>query len=162
MRHLSLPLVSPESDSKVFNQIIYLGAATINAPRSQTEIQRNMKILHEQSSDQAIEVKLTVPTTSEGSVVLVTGNILVILYHAPLECLKCGCFRCLGCMKIPLMWKLLVLKFIASFSVPAVLRIQRKRRVLHLPAVMVPQQRLLFFNVMFSNVMLQKTCVNAL
>lgn len=47
----------------------YLGAAAINAPKSEAEIQRNMSILNEQSLEQAIKVSVSVPSSSDGTVV---------------------------------------------------------------------------------------------
>jgi len=49
--------------------VSYLGAAAINAPKSEAEIQRNMSILNEQSSGQAIKVSVSVPSSSDGTVV---------------------------------------------------------------------------------------------
>jgi hypothetical protein len=68
---LDLFLESPPEDDNcaIFNRIAYLGAATVNAPRSENELQRNMAILSRQSSGQPIEVKMTVPNSSDGSVV---------------------------------------------------------------------------------------------
>ncbi|XP_076042421.1 rab GTPase-activating protein 1-like isoform X3 [Oratosquilla oratoria] len=54
----------------IFNRVAYLGAASINAPRSECEIQRNMAILNEQEQEQAIEVSVSVPSTSEGYVII--------------------------------------------------------------------------------------------
>lgn len=57
-------------DCTIFGGVSYLGAASINAPKSETEIHRNMAILNEQSSNQvAIKVSVSVPSCSEGSVV---------------------------------------------------------------------------------------------
>lgn len=54
-----------------FDGICYLGSAAINAPKSEAEIQRNMAILNEQSSEQVImKVSVSVPSSSEGIVVL--------------------------------------------------------------------------------------------
>lgn len=52
-----------------FSGVTYLGAATINAPKSEPEIQRNMAILNEQSSEQGIKVAVSVPSSSQGVVV---------------------------------------------------------------------------------------------
>ena len=56
----------PEEDS-VYAGITYLGSASVNAPRSMAEINRNMSILNEQSQC-AIPILLTVPNKSEGIV----------------------------------------------------------------------------------------------
>ena len=53
--------------SIVFTGVTYLGSATVNAPRSELEINRNMMILNEQSQ-MAIPVVLSVPSHSEGTV----------------------------------------------------------------------------------------------
>ncbi|XP_046442776.1 rab GTPase-activating protein 1-like isoform X3 [Daphnia pulex] len=53
----------------LFNRIAYLGAATVNAPRSENEIARNMAIMR-QSSGQPIPITLSIPNNCDGSVVL--------------------------------------------------------------------------------------------
>ena len=55
-------------DHCVFHRVQYLGAASINAPRSEPEIQRNMAILNAEAAQQAIAVCVAVPTTPQGSV----------------------------------------------------------------------------------------------
>nr|XP_045587262.1 rab GTPase-activating protein 1-like isoform X3 [Procambarus clarkii] len=61
-------------DYTIFNRVTYLGAASINAPRSEAEIQRNMAILNaqaqEQAQEQALEVSVSVPSNSEGYVII--------------------------------------------------------------------------------------------
>lgn len=55
----------------VFSNVVYLGCAAINAPRSELEIQRNMAILNDQASGQEdIRVTLLVPPDSEGTVLV--------------------------------------------------------------------------------------------
>ena len=54
-------------DCTVFNGVTYLGCATVNAPRSEVEIYRNMAVLNEQSQ-MVIPVVLSVPNNSEGVV----------------------------------------------------------------------------------------------
>ncbi|XP_011304612.1 rab GTPase-activating protein 1-like isoform X2 [Fopius arisanus] len=55
----------------IFNGVTYLGAAAINAPKSEAEIQRNMAILSaEQTVNLEIKVSVSVPSSSQGSVVL--------------------------------------------------------------------------------------------
>ena len=46
---------------------IILGAASVNAPRSDVEITRNMSILNDHNS-MAIPIKLMIPNTAEGNV----------------------------------------------------------------------------------------------
>lgn len=55
-------------DYTIFNRVTYLGAASINAPRSEAEIQRNMAILNAQAQEQGLEVSVSVPSNSEGFV----------------------------------------------------------------------------------------------
>ena len=55
------------TESIVFTAVTYLGSAAVNAPRSETEINRNMAILNSQSQ-MAIPVTLSVPSHSEGIV----------------------------------------------------------------------------------------------
>ncbi|XP_068203529.1 rab GTPase-activating protein 1-like isoform X4 [Palaemon carinicauda] len=57
-------------DYTIFNRVMYLGAASINAPRSEAEIQRNMAILNAQAQEQALEVSVSVPSNSEGCVII--------------------------------------------------------------------------------------------
>ena len=58
---------SETEDAIIFTGVTYLGSATVNAPRSEMEIYRNMSILNEESQ-MAIPVTLSVPTNSEGTV----------------------------------------------------------------------------------------------
>lgn len=62
-------------DCTLFGCISYLGSAAINAPKSKTEILRNMAILNEQSSDHAIKVSLSIPNFADGVVVYVYNKI---------------------------------------------------------------------------------------
>ncbi|GFS47608.1 rab GTPase-activating protein 1 [Nephila pilipes] len=81
-----------ETDCSLFPHITYLGCAVINAPRSEIEIQRNMSILNQQASDQAIEITLSVPSHSEGSVILLdsdgSNEIASFLIHCILFCAR--------------------------------------------------------------------------
>lgn len=61
-----------DQDCTIFSGVFYLGAAAINAPKSENEIQRNMSILNGQSPAQGIKVAVSVPLSSQGLVVLVT------------------------------------------------------------------------------------------
>ena len=54
-------------DVTVFSEVTYLGSASVNAPRSAAEINRNMQILNEQSQ-MAMPVALVVPVTASGTV----------------------------------------------------------------------------------------------
>lgn len=63
---VSLP-TTPTGDCIVFNGVTYLGCATVNAPRSEVEIYRNMAVLNEQSQS-VIPVVLSVPSTADGTV----------------------------------------------------------------------------------------------
>lgn len=58
-----------DQDCTIFSGITYLGAAQINAPKSEAEIHRNMAILNEQSVEQGIKVSVSVPLSSQGLVV---------------------------------------------------------------------------------------------
>lgn len=64
-----VPVPDVQQDCTIFSGVSYLGAAAINAPKSEAEIQRNMCILNEQSSEQAIKVSVSVPSLSNGTVV---------------------------------------------------------------------------------------------
>ncbi|XP_077298006.1 GTPase activating protein and centrosome-associated isoform X2 [Arctopsyche grandis] len=60
-----------DQECTVFSGVSYLGAAAINAPKSELEIQRNMAILSEQRESQmGIAVAVSIPTCSQGLVVL--------------------------------------------------------------------------------------------
>lgn len=68
--HINYWLVSDiDQECTIFSGVTYLGAATINAPKSEAEIQRNMAILNEQSTDQGIKISISVPSSSQGLVV---------------------------------------------------------------------------------------------
>jgi len=51
----------------VINWHVVLGAATVNAPRSELEIKRNMTILNDHNSE-AIPISLMIPNSSDGVV----------------------------------------------------------------------------------------------
>ena len=63
---VSLP-TTPTGDCIIFNGVTYLGCATVNAPRSEVEIYRNMAVLNEESQS-VIPVVLSVPATADGTV----------------------------------------------------------------------------------------------
>ncbi|RLU26799.1 hypothetical protein DMN91_000596 [Ooceraea biroi] len=64
-------LLHVQQECTIFNGVTYLGAAAINAPKSECEIQRNMNILNaEQSLNLGIKISVSVPSSSQGSVVL--------------------------------------------------------------------------------------------
>jgi len=67
---MSTSFVFLEGDNTVFTELTYLGSAAVDAPRSEMEITRNMKVLNTQSQ-MAIPVTLSVPAHSEGIVRLV-------------------------------------------------------------------------------------------
>jgi hypothetical protein len=92
-----------DQDCTIFAGVTYLGAAAINAPKSEAEIQRNMAILNEQSSEQGIKVSVSVPCSSQGFVVLydaVSNSVISryeihrILFYArgAIESTEAGCF----------------------------------------------------------------------
>ncbi|XP_017764790.1 PREDICTED: rab GTPase-activating protein 1-like [Eufriesea mexicana] len=63
-------LAHVQQECTIFNGVTYLGSAAINAPKSECEIQRNMNILNaEQSPNLGIKVSVSVPSSSQGSVV---------------------------------------------------------------------------------------------
>ncbi|CAF1416598.1 unnamed protein product [Rotaria sp. Silwood1] len=55
------------TNSVLFHDVTYLGSASVNAPRSEEELNRNMAILNEQSH-MSIQVTLCVPDNSNGVV----------------------------------------------------------------------------------------------
>ncbi|XP_078605656.1 rab GTPase-activating protein 1-like [Branchiostoma floridae x Branchiostoma japonicum] len=61
------PTPGADEECVIFNGVTYLGCSAVNAPRSEMEAQRCMSILRE-SSQMSIDVVLSVPTTSEGTV----------------------------------------------------------------------------------------------
>lgn len=58
-----------DQECTIFSGVTYLGAATVNAPKSEGEIQRNIAILHEQCTEQGIKISISVPSSSQGMVV---------------------------------------------------------------------------------------------
>jgi len=57
-----------QQDCTIFSGVFYLGSANINAPKSEREIQKNMEILNEQLSEDALKVSVSIPSSSEGIV----------------------------------------------------------------------------------------------
>lgn len=68
---LSMP-TDMQHECTIFNGVTYLGAAKVNAPKSESELQRNMSILNaEQGLKMGIKVSVSIPSSSQGSVVYV-------------------------------------------------------------------------------------------
>ena len=54
----------------IYNKVVYLGAANISSPRSETEIQKNIAFMRQQCViSSPIPVMILVPRSSDGSVV---------------------------------------------------------------------------------------------
>lgn len=72
-----------DQDCTIFSGVTYLGAATMNAPKSESEVHRNMAILNEQTSEQGIKIAVSIPITSQGIVVLydATTNYVIARYE---------------------------------------------------------------------------------
>ncbi|XP_059620211.1 rab GTPase-activating protein 1-like isoform X2 [Phlebotomus argentipes] len=72
-----------DQDCTIFSGVTYLGAANINAPKSETEIHRNMSELNNISNSVGLKVSVSIPTCSEGLVVLhdATTNAIVAHYE---------------------------------------------------------------------------------
>lgn len=71
---MNVPCVSVsdiDQDCTIFAGVTYLGAATINAPKSEVEILRNMAELNASSTATGVGMKVSVsiPICSEGLVV---------------------------------------------------------------------------------------------
>ncbi|XP_067941177.1 rab GTPase-activating protein 1-like [Watersipora subatra] len=67
------PVAKSDQEFTVFDGVTYLGAAAVNAPRSEAEIIRNMTILNDHNT-MAMPIKLMIPSTVEGDVRLVDRN----------------------------------------------------------------------------------------
>lgn len=91
-----------DEGSTIFNGVTYLGAAVVNAPRSEPEINRNMEILNSQNQV-SYSIILAVPSDSEGTVRLLDPgtNVEIASYriHRILFCCRgppnskiCNCF----------------------------------------------------------------------
>ncbi|XP_013421273.2 rab GTPase-activating protein 1-like, partial [Lingula anatina] len=108
LRSASLPNTPdlPEGQYTFFSNVTYLGSASINAPRSEAEINRNMEILNEHSQ-LSIPITLAVPSNSEGLVRLLepstNSEIATFKVHRILFCArgavetnerKCFAFTC--------------------------------------------------------------------
>uniref|UniRef100_A0A1L8DVR7 Putative ypt/rab gtpase activating protein n=1 Tax=Nyssomyia neivai TaxID=330878 RepID=A0A1L8DVR7_9DIPT len=72
-----------DQDCTIFSGVTYLGAANINAPKSETEIHRNMSELNNISNAVGLKVSVSIPTCSDGLVVLhdTTTNAIVAHYE---------------------------------------------------------------------------------
>lgn len=79
--------VSLDDETTVFTGVTYLGSAVVDAPRSQTEINRNMGVLNSQIG-MAIPVSLSVPGHSEGVVRYVLFNNYGLYYITQLCIVK--------------------------------------------------------------------------
>ncbi|XP_032814438.2 rab GTPase-activating protein 1 isoform X1 [Petromyzon marinus] len=72
-----------EEENVQFSKLTYLGSASVNAPRSETEALRMMALLREQCQV-PIEVTLCVPNTAEGSVRLLDPHTGVEISSFPI------------------------------------------------------------------------------
>lgn len=59
-----------QQNGTTFSGVVSLGKANINAPRSVTEIQRNVEILNKEQGNEVIKVALSVPNSPDGFVQL--------------------------------------------------------------------------------------------
>jgi len=82
---MSTSFVFLEGDNTVFTELTYLGSAMVDAPRSEAEISRNMKVLNTQSQ-QAIPVTLSVPSHSEG----IVRSVVMKLFHVVFPACLCS------------------------------------------------------------------------
>lgn len=57
-----------EQDGTIFSGITYLGAATVNAPMSESEIHRNMSELNKIPDNEGLKISLSIPSYSDGLV----------------------------------------------------------------------------------------------
>ncbi|XP_037044967.1 rab GTPase-activating protein 1-like isoform X2 [Bradysia coprophila] len=76
-----------DQDCTIFSGITYLGAATINAPKSEVEIHRNMSELNSISDANSVglKVSVSVPSCSEGLVVLHDQNTNAVIAHYEIQ-----------------------------------------------------------------------------
>lgn len=61
-----------DQDCTIFSGVTYLAAATINAPKSEVEIQRKISELngiHHDNDSVGLKVSVSIPSSSEGLVV---------------------------------------------------------------------------------------------
>ncbi|GAB0100177.1 rab GTPase-activating protein 1-like [Sergentomyia squamirostris] len=72
-----------DQDCTIFSGVTYLGAVKINAPKSETEIHRNMSELNSLSNSTGLKVSVSIPTCSDGFVVLhdTSTNTIVSRYE---------------------------------------------------------------------------------
>ncbi|XP_073843236.1 GTPase activating protein and centrosome-associated isoform X2 [Musca autumnalis] len=87
----------------IFSGVTYLGAANINAPKSETDVYRIMSELNSGTSVDGLKISISIPNCSDGLVVLhdaETNSIIqtyevqsIILYfRGPIETVEHGCF----------------------------------------------------------------------
>ncbi|XP_061389224.1 rab GTPase-activating protein 1-like [Musca vetustissima] len=87
----------------IFSGVTYLGAANINAPKSETDVYRIMSELNSGTSTDGLKISISIPNCSDGLVVLhdaETNSIIqtyevqsIILYfRGPIETVEHGCF----------------------------------------------------------------------
>lgn len=70
LTYLFISVSDIDQDCTIFSGITYLGAATINAPKSEVEIHRNMSELNSISdATSGLKVSVSVPSCAEGFVV---------------------------------------------------------------------------------------------
>ncbi|XP_016987770.1 rab GTPase-activating protein 1-like [Drosophila rhopaloa] len=87
----------------IFSGVTYLGAANINAPKSETEVYRIMGELNSGSKSVGLKITVSIPNCSDGLVVLhdaesntiiATYEIssIILYYRGPVDTVENGCF----------------------------------------------------------------------
>ncbi|XP_070135936.1 rab GTPase-activating protein 1-like isoform X2 [Drosophila bipectinata] len=87
----------------IFSGVTYLGAANINAPKSETDVYRIMSELNSGSKSVGLKITVSIPNCSDGLVVLhdaesntiiATYEIssIILYYRGPVDTVENGCF----------------------------------------------------------------------
>ncbi|XP_013112093.1 rab GTPase-activating protein 1-like [Stomoxys calcitrans] len=87
----------------IFSGVTYLGAANINAPKSESDVYRIMSELNNGTSSNGLKISISIPNCSDGLVVLhdAESNTIIATYEVqsiilyfrgPIETVEHGCF----------------------------------------------------------------------
>lgn len=87
----------------IFSGVTYLGAANINAPKSETDVYRIMSELNSGTSADGLKISISIPNCSDGLVVLHDAETnskiqayevqsIILYFRGPIETVEHGCF----------------------------------------------------------------------
>lgn len=99
----SLEVSEIDQGCTIFSGVTYLGAANINAPKSESDVYRIMSELNNGTSSDGLKISISIPNCSDGLVVLHDAETnstiatyevqsILLYFRGPIETVEHGCF----------------------------------------------------------------------